>query len=108
MANKTEAFGCVLLEKPGNDGLTIQEVNKLAEMLGGIYFYPIELYAHAVESCALGLISVDAACAIEYDYENSGLHDYVASILDDMDNEHEDCRYQFKGVEIWLGRSLPE
>ena len=66
--------------------------------------YPIELSAYAQESSAMGFITSKAAEAIEYDYEYSGLHNFIALILDDMCRENDDCEYEFKGIKIWLSR----
>ena len=40
----------------------------------------------------------------DYDYEKSGLRDFVASILDDMTKENDDHTYEFNGVNIYLDR----
>ena len=39
---------------------------------------------------------------LDYDYEKSGLHDYIASILEDINLEDEDSEYDFKGIHVWL------
>ncbi len=66
--------------------------------------YPIEILAKEHESSAMGFITVDAANELEFDYEKSGLNDFIAGILDDMEKESNDCRYEFKGIKIWLSR----
>lgn len=41
---------------------------------------------------------------LNYDYQESGLNDFVAVILDDMNNESEDGTYEFRGIRIHLSR----
>lgn len=98
-------YGIVLLEEPGTDGLTKSEVMDLFDMLDDAEAYPIELWNYSQDCCAMGFISVSAAEKIDYDYEESGLHDFIAEILGDMANESDDCEYEFKGIRIWLSRS---
>lgn len=97
-------YGLVLKEKCGADGLEKSEVIDLFDMLDENKAYPIELSAYAQESTAMGFITANAAELIDYDYEKLGLHDYVASILNDTDKECETCEYEFKGIKIWLSR----
>lgn len=97
-------YGLVLKEKYGTDGMTKTEIIDLLDMLDGTEAYPIELSANAQESSGMGFITPEAAELIEYDYEYSGLHGYIALILDDMCRESEDCEYEFKGIKIWLSR----
>lgn len=52
----------------------------------------------------MGFITQKAAEVIDYDYENSGLNEFISSILDDMDKESEDSIYDFHGVKIHLER----
>ena len=81
-------FGVVLREKESNDGLDRNDVIDLFDLLNENGGYPIEILANA----------------LEFDYEKSGLNDFIAGILDDMEKESEDYRYEFKGIEIWLSR----
>lgn len=97
-------YGLVLREKYGIDGITRNDVIDLFDMLNENEAFPIELSAHAQESSAMGFITPRAAELVDYDYEKSGLHDYIASILDDMDGESEKCEYVFNGIKIWLSR----
>lgn len=66
--------------------------------------YVIEIPAKEHECCAMGFITTTAADSIDYDYENSGLNNFIASILDDMEKESADCIYHYKGIKIWLSR----
>lgn len=97
-------YGIALREVEGERGLTRSDVLDLFDMLGGEEVFPLELEAREHECSAMGFISAEAAYALDYDYEYSGLHDFIAGVLDDMRNESEDCTYEFKGVKIWLSR----
>ena len=97
-------YGIVLKEKYGVDGLIRSEVINLFDMLDNIEAFPIELQAREHESSAMGFITPEAAELFDYDYESSGLHDFIADILDDMEKESDDCTYEFKGIKIWLSR----
>ena len=97
-------YGLVLRERYGVDGLKKSDVIDLFDMLDSNECYPIELSAYAQESTAMGFISSKAAELIDYDYESSGLHSYIASILDDMNKENENNEYEFKDIKIWLSR----
>ena len=90
--------------KLGIDGITKTDVMDMFDMLDSTEAYPIELSAYAQESSAMGFITTKAAELIEYDYEYSGLHNYIACILDDMRRENDSCEYEFKGIKIWLSR----
>lgn len=97
-------YGLVLREKYGIDGINRNDVIDLFDMLSENEAFPIELSAYAQESSAMGFITPKAAELVDYDYEKSGLHNYIAAILDDMDRESENCEYEFKGIKIWLSR----
>lgn len=106
MTNMT--FGIALKEKPFTEGLRRSEIMDLYDMLGGEEVYPIELEARMQECSAMGFITVDAARELDFDYESSGLHDFIAAVLDDMTQESEDSIYHFEGVNegvnIWMSR----
>ena len=97
-------YGLVLREKYGTDGITKADVMDMFDMLDGTEAYPIELSAYAQESFAMGFITAEAAELIEYEYEYSGLHNYIALILNDVNREEDSCEYEFKGIKIWLSR----
>ena len=101
---KNKEFDITLREVQGVNGLTRNDVIDLFDMLNNEMVYPIELEAREHESVAMGFISPKAAESLDYDYEKSGLHDFIASILDDMNNEFDTCEYQFKNTKIWLSR----
>lgn len=104
MEEEKVEFGIVLKEKNLVDGLTKGDVMDLFDMLSDTEAYPIELLAKEHESSAMGFITPAAAELCNYDYEKSGLHNFIADILDDMKKESEDCQYEFNGIKIWLSR----
>lgn len=97
-------FALVLHEKSTCEGMTRTEAIDLIDMLGGHEFLPIEIESKFHESTAVGFINMDFADKLNFDYEGSGLNAFVANILDDMNNEHDDCIYMFKDCNIWLAR----
>ena len=97
-------YGIVLKEKEFFNGLNRNDVIDLFDMLNNIEAYPIELEAIEHECSAMGFITPEASDKLNYDYESSGLHDFIAAILDDMNNESDNCEYEFKGIRIWLSR----
>lgn len=99
-----EKYDIVLKEKEFVKGLNKDDIINLFNMLNSTEAYPIELEARIQESTAMGFISPKAAGLLDYDYETSKLHDYIANILDDMDNENDACEYDFKGIKIYLSR----
>ena len=91
-------YDIALLEKEVPNGLNGYEIRSLYNLLrsgGEAEVYPIEIEAKEHESAAMGFITAEAAEQIRYDYQSSGLNDFVASIMDDMELENERGRYQF-------------
>ncbi len=105
-------FGIALKEKPGDSGLDKNDIVFLYGLIANPFsnstdeVYLIELEAKEHECSAMGFITVEAANLLDYDYESSGLHDFIASILDDMEKESADGRYNYKGSQL-LGNKLP-
>lgn len=97
-------YGIALKEKPFVDGLNRSELTELFDCLDSIEAYPLELEARNCECTAMGFITPAAADILDYDYETSGLHDFIAMILDNINNESYDCTYEFKGIMIRLYR----
>ena len=95
-------FEIALLEKESSTGLLRSEVIDLFDMLDSTEAYPIEISAKSHDSVAMGWITPEAAEKLDYIY--SGLEDFVANILDDMNNETEDGRYEFNELSIYLSR----
>lgn len=105
--SKTEnkKYDIVLKEKENPDGLTKMDVNNIFNILANQEVYPLELEALKHESVAMGFITPEAANRIHFNYGfNSPLHYFIASILDDMNNESDNHEYEFEGIKIWLGR----
>lgn len=98
----SQAFGITLVEKPNVDGLTKAEVMEMYDQMNGDEAYPLEI--SGCETSAMGFITPEAAEILNYDYQESGLNDFVAVILDDMNNESEDGTYEFRGIRIHLSR----
>ena len=98
-------FHAVMLQKGGVDGLTKAEITRLLDMLpDDAEVYPIDLEARDHECSAQGFILSEGADMIDFDYEASGFHDFVAEIMDDMENESPDCIYCFDGkIKFYLG-----
>ena len=97
-------YGLVLREKYGIEGISRNDVVELFDMLDSTEAFPIELSSYEHENVAMGFITPRAADLVDYDYENSGLREYISSILDDMERESDTCEYEFKGIKIWLSR----
>ena len=103
-------YDIALIEKYGTEGLNKKDVITLYGLVadplqnGNDEVFPIELEARKHESSAMGFISSTAANMLDYDYEMSGLHSFVATILDDMDKENENHEYVYKGINIHLSR----
>ena len=103
-SSEVKKYDLVLLEKPGEDGLTPADIMSLLPCCRGSYLFPVEFEAREHESTAIGFMSDWMARALEYDYERSGLHDFIAVILDDMRLENENGEYSFGPFSVWLGR----
>ena len=101
---KMKGYEIVLREKELISGLNRNDVRDLFDMLNGTEAYPIELEARQHECSAMGFITPSAAELLYYDYEESGLHDFIALILDNMENESNGCSYEFRGLTIWMSR----
>ena len=97
-------YDIVLREKPFISGLTKDDVIELFAKVDGEEAYPIEVFAKYHESSAMGFITPYAASLMEFDYDESGLRDFIAEILDDMNLKNELHTYEFKGLKIWLDR----
>ncbi len=101
-AQTSQTFGITLIEKPNVDGLTKAEVMEMYDQMDGDEAYPLEIGGS--ETSAMGFITPEAAEILDYDYQESGLNDFVTVILDDMNNESEDGTYEFRGIRIHLSR----
>ena len=87
------------VQKPLDEGITVEEITKLVGRLECEQVIPIEVQANS--SCAIGFISLDAADELNYDYDN--LIRNVSEVIEDMDNETEYGNYDFDGFPVYIG-----
>ena len=97
-------YDIVLLEKSVHEagGLSKKEVTDLYDRLKSETGFPLELENLGSESTAIGFITPDAGCSLDWDYDSLGK--CVGRILADMTLEHENHVYRHKGLKIWLDR----
>lgn len=94
-----------LIEKYGTEGVTLDDMHRLYNMIPTEEAYLCEFDAYVVESTAIGIMTPDCAAGLGFETErNSELHAFVASILDDVDNESEGGTYDYKGYTLSLVR----
>lgn len=92
-------YDVVLMERPHDDGLTKIEISELLEKTNGSVI-PLDIVGDY--SSAMGFITLDAADRLTYNFD--AISEYVKSIINDMENESEDCTYKFDACTIWLTR----
>lgn len=92
-------YGMVLKVKDGDSGLTKLDLAELLEKLSGDQVYPIEIEAKNFECSAMGFIDKWAASELDFDYQDSGLRDFISLILEKNQTKNV---YQFKGIDIWF------
>lgn len=95
-------FGIVLKEKYEESGLIKSEVMDLFNMLSDTAAYPIEINAKIIKCSAMGFITPKAADILDYDYEISGLNQFITNILENETLKSEDGCYEFRDIKIWL------
>lgn len=95
--NQFTKYDVILLERPGEEGLTPGDIIRFLKYLSPEkVYYPIEIPAITAESYAMGFISEEAAELLDYEYgADSSLGVFVGSILDDMEKESPDHVYEF-------------
>lgn len=98
--NGLTSFDIVLVQKPLDTGMTKEDVIDLFDALNTDEAFNIEIQDE--NSVAMGFITTKAAEKLNYDYEASGLNAFIKNILSDMNNESDDCTYQFNNLSIWL------
>ena len=84
-------FEIALLERPGEQGITRDEITRLTAYIDCDEMYPIEIEAREHESSAMGFITRTAAERLDFDYDE--LSAKIARILDDMTLESSDGVY---------------
>jgi hypothetical protein len=99
-------YDVALIEKPGELGLTMDDVVRLMGMLLDTEVYPIEIGNPDGNSSAMGFIGRDAANDIDFDYEASGLKSGIEEILGDMNKENELGEYKLTnaGLSVHIER----
>ncbi len=103
-------YDMVMLERPLNKGLELEEVAHLLAMVNDKSYIPVEIQGE--NSSAMGFIGTKKAEEIDYTYlEGSNLYEFIQDILEDMDNETPDKSYKFKSqkkipVKIFLTRNI--
>lgn len=102
IAKEFLAIGACLIEKPGECGLDAVDIAKMMQELGETEVYPVDFPAAQHKCSAMGFITAECAKALGYDYGE--LAQYIAGILDGMDQESEDGFYPFHGFTIMLSR----
>lgn len=96
-------FDIALIEKEVERGLSRTEIIDLTDFFEYQEMLPIEIEGD--NSSAMGFISRNYAEKIDYDYEKSGLNQFIANILNDKSLESNDCTYNFVGGYIYLTRN---
>lgn len=98
-------FDAVLIEKPEDCGVTREDAGTIFGSLKSPEAVPVEIENDNLASSAIGMITVEAAELLGYDYgQESGFGKFVRSIIGDMANESEDGTYSFKNLRIWITR----
>ena len=101
----TTNFDAILIEKPGEMGLTLPEIEAIFDKLSEKEVYPVEIENSAGESSAMGFITTSAAEKIDFIYDNSSAFGHhVAHILSDMTNETPDGTYTIQGLNVLITR----
>ena len=99
-----EKFNIVLKEKHFCDGLNRDDIMEMLPLLEADEFLPIESEENYQECSAIGFITTEAATMLDFDYEESGLNDFIAILLDDRTRNAETREYDFRGIKIYLYR----
>lgn len=90
----------VLKKKTYIEGLTKEEILFLLEFLEEeLEIFPIELEDAESECSAIGFISVDAASSLNYDYDGSGLRDFVNVAMKCGGTE-----FNFNGISVYISK----
>lgn len=97
-------YGAVFIEKPLDEGLSVEDIKDIYEKLSGVNAIPLEIQGE--HSSAMGFINLTDAEYMNYDY--TALEETVKSVLNDINNENEDNTYECPNTcgvtTIWLSR----
>ena len=92
-----------LILKTGSFGLTKTETIQLLERLPDEEFFPLELNFDDYDISAIGFVTKSTAEKLEYDYEQSGLMDFIKLYLEMMDvADIMPNNISLKGVSIYI------
>ncbi len=97
-----EKYDIALFIKGGTDGLNKKEVVTLMDLVKGEEVYPLEISGYNGNSTAMGFISSEAAETLNYDYDASGLKDFIANALEYPDDENSSSAYKFNNLKIFM------
>ncbi len=98
-------YDVALIEKPGAEGLSRNDVIDVFDILDDVEGFPVEIGDINGNSSAMGFITPKAAEKLQYEYDqNSEFGQFISSILDDMNKESDDGTYKFKDLTIWMTR----
>ena len=112
MSSDIKNYDVILLERPGSEGLSCEDIIRLMQFIDlDKTYYPVEFGKAYVNSSAMGFISAEAAEILEFDYDSdSELAQFIYSILNDIEKESSDhvyeftCRFVNKSIMIYLDR----
>lgn len=88
-------------QKPGCEGLSAENIAHLMRVIkenGVENVFPIDIEAKEVECSFMGFISVEAADEFDYDYEHSGLRDYLDLLMNLPSVAY--GTYDYRGIKI--------
>lgn len=83
-------YNIVLIEKPLDAGITMDEIVQMYKLLSGIEAIPIEIQGE--HSAAMGFINLTDAEYMDYDY--TSLFELIEGVLDDIENESQSHTYE--------------
>lgn len=89
-------FNIVLKEKQLDEGLNIEEICDMYDLLSGTEAIPVEFQGEY--STAMGFINRLDAEFMDYDY--SGLRGFVIDILNNIENETSNGEYIFTSIPV--------
>ena len=95
--SKSPKYDVILLERPGSEGLSNEDVIRLKQFMDADKtYYPVEFYKANVDSAAMGFVATEAAEILGFDYgSDSELARFIYPILNDMEKESPDHVYEF-------------
>lgn len=97
----TMKYDAAFIEKPGELGLTQEDITSLLDQLNGDEVYPIEISNYVECNSAMGFITTTAAKNINFEYgDRSDFGNYIAYILSDTENESPDGTYKIQGLNV--------